>query len=165
MQADLIADSINLLYREAACLDRRQWQQWLDLYVEDAEFWIPAWDSEHCLTNDPLSELSLIYYNGRAGLEDRIWRIESGVSSASSPLPRTCHFITNVQVENASGDVIQLYANWQVHSFFVREEQTISYYGFYEHTLKQVGSTVRITRKKIVVLNDVMSRMLDIYMV
>ena len=43
---------------------------------------LAAWDSEHELTKDPKSELSLIYYDSRAGLEERVLRIRSGLSAA-----------------------------------------------------------------------------------
>ena len=32
----------DLLFREAALLDEKKWQAWLQLYVEDAVFWMPA---------------------------------------------------------------------------------------------------------------------------
>jgi len=30
------------LYREARYLDERQWEQWLELYAPDVEYWMPA---------------------------------------------------------------------------------------------------------------------------
>ncbi|PKP67926.1 MAG: benzene 1,2-dioxygenase, partial [Alphaproteobacteria bacterium HGW-Alphaproteobacteria-5] len=62
------------LGREALCLDERKWDDWLALYREDAEYWLPAWDDDGELTVDPQREISLIYYPNRAGLEDRIYR-------------------------------------------------------------------------------------------
>ena len=60
------------LYREARLLDDRQWDDWLECYSPDAEFWMPAWDDHDTLTQDPQSEISLIYYPSRDGLEDRV---------------------------------------------------------------------------------------------
>jgi len=78
-----------LLHDEGLCLDERRWDDWLALYVEDAVYWVPAWKSENETTTDPARELSLIYYQGRGGLEDRIWRLKSGLSVAANPLRRT----------------------------------------------------------------------------
>ena len=35
-----------LLYREALLLDRGEWDEWLDLYLPDALFWMPSWRDE-----------------------------------------------------------------------------------------------------------------------
>ena len=62
------AEAEELLYREALYLDRGEWDAWLDLYLPDAIFWMPAWRDETTLTDDPDRELSLIYYRGRRNL-------------------------------------------------------------------------------------------------
>ena len=61
------------LYREARYLDDKQWNDWLDLYAPDAVFWMPAWDDDDKLTQDPqnevsriLSELDVVVQIGRA---------------------------------------------------------------------------------------------------
>ena len=51
---------------------------------------MPAWDDDDRLTEDPQSEISLIWYGDRGGLEDRVFRIRTERSSATSlPEPRT----------------------------------------------------------------------------
>ena len=64
----------DLLTREAVYLDERRWDEWLALYTEDCEYWVPTWVSEEELASDPQTELSHIYYANRRGLEDRIAR-------------------------------------------------------------------------------------------
>jgi len=163
---DKVADAaIQLLYREAAFLDQKRWAEWLELYTEDAEFWIPAWDSEHDLTNDPRGEMSLMYYDSRAGLEDRAFRIQTEDSGASTPLPRTCHLITNVRIEDVGDGRIRLFSNWVTQVFSNRKRTTHSFSGFYEHVLRREGDRLRIEKKKITVINDVIPSVLDIYSV
>src|SRR5690606_218618 len=79
-----------LLAREADHIDRREWQQWVDMYTPDAVFWMPAWRNEDETTQDPMQEISLIYLPDR-GIEDRVFRFSSGDSYASTPLPTTSH--------------------------------------------------------------------------
>jgi benzoate/toluate 1,2-dioxygenase beta subunit len=55
MAPELLARCTDLLYREAAYLDERRWQEWLALYADDAEFWLPAWDEDGRPTDDPHS--------------------------------------------------------------------------------------------------------------
>ena len=66
------------------------------------------------LTEDPQSEISLIWYGRRAGLEDRVFRIRTERSSATIPDTRTnAHASANVEViEQANGNTIKLRFNW-----------------------------------------------------
>ena len=86
------------LYREARYLDDRDWDNWLALYDEKCTFWVPAWDDDGELTEDPQSEISLIWYGRRASLEDRVFLIRTERSSATIPDTRTNHHISNVEV-------------------------------------------------------------------
>ncbi len=133
------------------------------LYTEDAEFWVPAWAEENKPTDDPQSQLSLIYYSNRAGLEDRVWRIESGLSPASTPLARTCHLITNVRLLGVEAGQPQVSSHWQVQVYKPEKQQTFTYFGFYEHLLRPLADGLRIAKKKIILLNDVVESVLDIY--
>ena len=36
-------DVSDLIYREATLLDRHRWDEWIQLYTEDAVYWVPAW--------------------------------------------------------------------------------------------------------------------------
>jgi benzoate/toluate 1,2-dioxygenase subunit beta len=157
----LLEQSVELVHHEAFLLDRKRWTEWIALYTEDAEFWVPAWDDDGTLTNDPRSEISLIYYSKRLGLEDRVARITSGLSSASQPSLRTCHIISGARVEGIQDGTVLVASNWVTYSYWQRTTQT--FFGFYEHSLIDEQDGLKIKRKKIVVLNDIIPRMLDIY--
>jgi 3-phenylpropionate/cinnamic acid dioxygenase small subunit len=163
MPSELLTRCADVLYQEAAYLDERRWPEWLALYTEDAEFWMPAWDESDQPTNDPQSQLSLIYYENRAGLEDRIWRITSGFSPASNPMARTCHFISNIRVTHVVEQQPHVSSHWQVQFYKPEQQQSFSYFGFYEHVLRPEGDTLRIAKKKITLLNDIVASALDIY--
>lgn len=150
----------DLIYSELRFLDDQDWDKWLSLFDEGVEFWVPAWDSEHEMTVDPQNEVSLMYYNGRSGLEDRVFRIRTGQSSASTPLPRTCHIVSNIQVAEAP-EGYGVTANWVSHAF--RNAETVTFYGTYHYRLVEDGESFRILAKKIVVMNDLIPTVLDIY--
>ncbi len=109
--ADLHAEVTRLAYREAMLLDRRRWDDWIDLFTEDAVYWVPAWKNEEETTDDPDTQLNLIYLRDRGGLEDRVFRIETRDSYASVPLDRTVHVVSNVLIESETGDEIEVTAN------------------------------------------------------
>ena len=151
----------DLLYTEGRLLDAQDWDAWLALYLEDAEYWVPAWNGEHELTGDPQSEVSLIYYPDRTGLEDRVFRIRTGLSSASTPLPRTSHLVSNIQATEQENRDVFVTASWQVTSF--RHKSLTTFVGRYEYCLRDTSDGLRIARKKTVVINDVIPNVMDFY--
>ena len=162
-KAAVLADATELLYREARLLDTQQWDAWLELYEPDCVYWVPAWDGEHRLTDDPAAEISLVYYASRAGLEDRVWRIRSGKSIASVPLVRTVHLIGNVELLHGDDSVCELCASWTVHVYRTKRKEHQILFGRYEHTLRRTDAGWRIARKKITLVNDTISTMVDVY--
>jgi 3-phenylpropionate/cinnamic acid dioxygenase small subunit len=164
-RAALLAAGSELLFREAALLDGQRWDDWLALYTQDCVFWVPSWTGDHTLACDPESELSHIYYASRSGLEDRVWRIRSGLSIASTPMPRTMHAITNVRLIDAGDATLELAANVSVDVFNLRDHTTHRLFGRYEHRLVAVDGTWRIARKITVLLNDYLPSVVDIYAV
>lgn len=158
------AQAEDFLYREAALLDGGEWDAWLQLYTEDAVFWMPAWRDEQQPTADPDRELSLIYYEGRAGLADRVFRARSGQSLASSPLPRCVHAINNVVLEAGDG-APSIASNFAVHLYDVRADRTHIFFGRYRHRLRFVDGQWRIAAKTIWLLNDSVPTVIDFYSV
>lgn len=150
------------LYAEARCLDDRDWDGWLAHYAPSATFHMPAWDDDDLLTEDPQSEISLIYYGSKQGLEDRVFRIRTERSSATSlPEPRTSHNISNVEILEQSDNVVKLRFNWFSLSF--RYKTTDSYFGTSFYTLDVSGERPLITAKKVVLKNDYIHHVVDIY--
>ncbi|MGA8051307.1 MAG: aromatic-ring-hydroxylating dioxygenase subunit beta [Burkholderiales bacterium] len=159
-------DAVDLLYREGHHLDAQRWDDWLALYCEDAEFWMPAWKEPHALTESPDREVSLIYYSARAGLEDRVWRVRSGLSVASLTLPRTAHVISGVVLEGHSpGGGLELRSTWTCHVYDVKRAAQHVFFGRYEHRLRNESGRWLIAAKKIVLLNDRIPTMIDFYYV
>lgn len=163
----LAATASEFLFREAHYLDSRQWEDWLDLYAEQCEFWVPSWKTEDLPAADPQSEMSLIYYPSRAGLEDRVWRVKSGRSIASKPLPRTQHQVSNVRVVSAepaaSPRKLQVEYEWCVHQFAHKILEVQVFFGRAEATLVYEQDAWRFARKKVLLLNDYVPAKLDFY--
>jgi benzoate/toluate 1,2-dioxygenase beta subunit len=149
------------LYREARLLDDRQWDPWLELYAAEVSYWMPAWDDNDQLTEDPLSQISLIYYPSRDGLEDRVFRIKTERSAASTPEPRTSHNVTNIEVLDTRGEEIDVRYNF--HTLNHRYKATDHFFGTIFVTLRRAGEGFVITSKKIVLKNDYIRQVIDIY--
>ena len=149
------------LYREARFLDDRQFDEGLECYAESAEYWMPAWTDDDELTTDPHGQISLIYYANRKGLEDRVYRLNTERSTASTPEPRTAHFISNVEVLERREGEVELRYNW--HTLSHRYQQTAQFFGTTYVTLSTAGPAPLITRKKIVLKDDYIHQVIDIY--
>jgi benzoate/toluate 1,2-dioxygenase beta subunit len=149
------------LYAEARALDDRDWDAWLDFYAPDASFWMPAWDDDDKLVDDPEREISLIYYARRSGLEDRVFRIKTERSSASTPEPRTSHNISNVELLSQDGEKICLRFNWLTLSYRYRIVDT--YFGVSFYTLGVSGTRPLIKAKKVILKNDYVHHVIDVY--
>lgn len=152
----------DFLFFEVRLLDDRRFEEWLECYREDAEFWMPAWDDNGELTEDPQSEISLIYYPNRGGLEDRVFRIRTDRSSATSlPEPRTAHNISNVEILEQREGEVDVRFNWITNYF--RYNTTDMYFGNTFLTIDVSGEKPQIVKKKVVLQNDYIHHVVDIY--
>lgn len=149
------------LYREARYLDDRDWDSWLALYDENCIFWMPAWDDNGELTEDPQSEISLIYYSRRTGLEDRIFRIRTDRSSATIPDTRTSHHLSNIELLEQGNGIAKVRFNW--HTMSVRYDHTDHFSGTSFYTLDISGASPIIKDKKIVLKTDYIRHVIDVY--
>lgn len=161
MMADLQRSVEQFLYRKSELCDRRQWVDYLELFDENSEFHIPQWDSEHVYTTDPKRSMSLMYYADRAGMEDRVFRLGTGKSAASTPLPRTLHQISNVVIQQVSDSQLEATCKWV--TFYHRFGQSAYFYGDATYLLKPVGFSWVILKKHVVLLNDTIDSVLDFY--
>jgi benzoate/toluate 1,2-dioxygenase beta subunit len=151
-----------VIFREARLLDEQRFEEWLELFVEDALYWMPAWKDEFTLSNDPDRELSLVYYRGKDNLRDRVDRLRSGLSPVSKILPRVVHSVTNVMVDAAEGDEATVFSSFVTHAYAPRTDKVSTHFGQYEHGLSKVNGEWRISRKVIRLANDLIPTVLDV---
>lgn len=149
------------LYREARLLDDEQWDDWLQCYHDEAQFWMPSWDDDDKLVTDPQTEISLIYYPNRAGLEDRVFRIKTERSSATMPDTRTSHNLSNIEVVAQQGDLVTVRFNWYTLSH--RYKTTFSHFGMSRYVIDFSGGSPKIRDKYVVLKNDYIHQVIDIY--
>lgn len=156
-----MADVAAFLYREARLLDDEQWDEWLACYDPEAQFWMPSWDDDDRLVSDPQREISLIFYPNRAGLEDRIFRIKTERSSATMPDTRTSHNLANIELEDQVGQVVTVRFNW--HTLSHRYKTDFSHFGMSRYRIDFSSDQPRILDKYVVLKNDYIHQVIDIY--
>src|SRR5438105_12052260 len=81
------------LYHEARLLDTQQYEAWLELFTDDATYWVPLERDQ----NDPL-ETSSIIHDDRTLLGLRVKQARHPRAHARLPLARTAHQVSNILV-------------------------------------------------------------------
>ena len=153
-----------LLHRECRHLDSRDWDAWLALYAPDAVYWVPAWRDEHTQTADPDTEISQIFHDSRHGLQERVMRLRSGKSVTTQPLPRTTHFVSNVEARLDADGRITADAAFLVQVYQPRSERQYTHFGRYELRFAAAADGWVIARKVIRLQNDCVPALVDFYL-
>jgi 3-phenylpropionate/cinnamic acid dioxygenase small subunit len=150
--------------QEARFLDEQDWDAWLALYEDDAQFWVPTWRDEKQLTTDPSRELSFMFLQGRTLLAERVRRLTSGPSTTSVPVPRTSHLVAGSIVTLAdAGDSAHVKSSWSCHVYQHKDAVLVTYAGRYEHELVWTSNAYHIRRKKVILINDRLVSEIDFF--
>ncbi len=162
---DLTFRARDTVAREAVLLDGRDWDAWLALYAADARIWVPAWRDEDSYVADDGSEISILSLRGGPMLAERVHRLRSGRSIASSPLPRTSHVLGQsvVDADPAHADRRRITTPFSCHVYMHKDARLITYAGRYEHDLRFENRATVITRKKVLLINDRIDSQLDFF--
>jgi 3-phenylpropionate/cinnamic acid dioxygenase small subunit len=156
-------DVEQFLYHEAELLDERRYEEWLDLFTEDARYWMPM--RRNVPAEEPALEftregLDVNWFDeGKDTLTRRVKQIRTGVHWAEQPPSRICHMVSNVQVRPASGAPAP--AEVAVKSRFLIyrnrvETETDFLVGKREDVLRREGDGWRIARRKIILDQSVL---------
>ncbi|HWV91644.1 MAG TPA: aromatic-ring-hydroxylating dioxygenase subunit beta, partial [Burkholderiales bacterium] len=125
------------LYHEARLLDTQQLEAWLELFTEDATYWVPL---EHG-QKDPL-ETSSIIHDDRTLLELRVKQARHPRAHARLPLARTVHQVSNVMVLSETRAEANVASTLQVVEF--RNDKQRLHGALVEHRLRKDGDSFKI---------------------
>ena len=134
------------LYHEARLLDTGQLEAWLDLFTDDATYWIPLERGQQ----DPL-ETSSIAYDDRTLLGLRVKQARHPRAHARLPLARTVHQVGNIVVKEEKGGVI---VNSNLVLIEFRAEKQRTWGALVEHRLRRETSGFRIAHKRVDLVNS-----------
>lgn len=135
------------LYHEARLLDTGQLEAWLDLFTEDATYWLPLERDQ----KDPL-ETSSIVHDDRTLLELRVKQARHPRAHARQPLARTVHQVGNVLISEESKGEVKVNSTLQLVEF--RAEKQRVWGALVEHRLRRAGDGFRIAHKRVDLVNS-----------
>ena len=135
------------LYHEARLLDTGQLEAWLDLFTDDATYWLPL---EHD-QKDPF-ETSSIVHDDRTLLDLRVKQARHPRAHARQPLARTVHQVGNVMVVSEKDSEIRV--NSTLHLVEWRQEKQRLWAALVEHRLRRAGASFKIAHKRVDLVNS-----------
>jgi benzoate/toluate 1,2-dioxygenase subunit beta len=135
------------LFEEARLLDAGQFEAWLKLYEPQGIYWMPSRPTQ----TDPVNVASIIYED-HAILSMRVQRLLEARALVLTPMPRTTHLVSNIEVLETRSD------GFVVSAAFVcvehqAEEQRI-YSGRHTYHLCREGSSFQIKLKRVALVNS-----------
>jgi benzoate/toluate 1,2-dioxygenase beta subunit len=134
------------LYHEARLLDTGQLEAWLELFTDDATYWVPLEENQ----NDPI-ETSSIIHDDRTLLELRVKQARHPRAHARLPLARTVHQVGNIQFVEKDSET-KVNSTLQLIEF--RNERQRLYGALVEHRLRRAGESFRIAHKRVDLVNS-----------
>lgn len=139
------ADVEDLLFAEAALLDRWCLDEWLKLYTDDAQYFVPSTD----LPPDADPDRSLFYIaDDRVRLEQRVVRLMKKSAHAEYPRSRTRHLVSNVRLESQTDDEVRASAAFA--TFRSKNGVTDTFVGSLHYRLCHRDGALRIREKRCV---------------
>ena len=135
------------LYREAQLLDTQRYEEWLELYTEDATYWVPLEQGQ----KDPF-ETSSIIHDDRTLLELRVRQARHPRAHARLPLARTVHQVGNIMVLSEKNSEIKVASTLQLVEF--RSERQRLWGALVEHRLRREPGGFRIAHKRVDLVNS-----------
>ena len=152
------------LYREAELLDERRYAEWLELFTEDAHYFMPM--RRNVPHDQPEREFTRAgadvnwFDEGKDTLGRRVQQILTGIHWAEEPPSRTCHMIANVQILAAdpagpAPSEVTVKSRFLVYRNRVETESDFLV-GKREDVLRRVGDGWKIARRRIILDQNVL---------
>jgi 3-phenylpropionate/cinnamic acid dioxygenase small subunit len=140
------------LYHEARLLDSQRYEEWLELFTEDATYWVPLEQGQ----KDPF-ETSSIIHDDRTLLGLRVKQLRHPRAHARVPLARTVHQVSNVVVLAEAKNEIHVGSTLTVIEF--RNEKQRLFGALVEHLLRRIkdgnaNGGFRIAHKRVDLVNS-----------
>ena len=148
MSAPSDQDLIDFVYREARLIDQQRFDEWLDLYAEDARYWMPLeWEQ-----TDPVLVGSLLYED-KMLLGIRVERLKGRRTFSQKPKSRCHHLLQTPQVQSRDA-AANRYVLWTPqHYVETRLDEQSLYASWATHTLAVEPGGLKIKLKRVDLVN------------
>jgi 3-phenylpropionate/cinnamic acid dioxygenase small subunit len=139
---------IDFVVREARLIDQQRFDEWLDMYAEDAFYWMPLeWNQ-----TDPRLTCSLMYED-KLLLSIRVERLKGARTFSQKPKSRCHHVLQTPQVDSRDA-AANSYVTWTaMHYVETRLEEQTLYAAWATHHLSVENGKLKIKLKRVDLIN------------
>ena len=139
---------IGFVVREARLIDQQRFDEWLDMYADDAFYWMPLeWNQ-----TDPRLTCSLMYED-KLLLSIRVERLKGARTFSQKPKSRCHHVLQTPQVDSRDA-ATNSYVTWTpIHYVETRLDEQALYAAWVTHHLSVENGKLRIKLKRVDILN------------
>ena len=142
-----LRETEQFLFHEAWLLDQHRLDEWLDLFTEDATYWVPLERGQ----KDPWSTSSIIF-DDRTLLEIRVRQYAHPRAHARLPEARTCHQVGNVLILGSDGSELRVGSSLVLIEY--RKERQRVFGAMVEHRLQRTAAGLKIAAKRVDLVNS-----------
>jgi benzoate/toluate 1,2-dioxygenase subunit beta len=135
-----------LLYRQAECLDARDWQGFIDLFAEGGIYWMPATPEQ--TTGDGVPS---IFYEDKNLMTVRLKRLTHPRAWSQRTEWGTSHLVGNIVVTKTEGTDVTVHSRFQMMEF--RNDTSRHFAGAYVHHLQAMPDGYRIKMQRVDLVN------------
>ena len=137
-----------LIQREARLLDLQRWDDWLALFTEDCEYWVPSRVGQA----NARTEVSLFYEN-RVLMETRVKRLRHPAAHSLATPIRTARVVSGVTIEKDRSSELKPVATSSFHLLEQHGTKQRAFGGLYTHHLAPSGTDWKIRAKRVDLIN------------
>ena len=139
---------IDFVVREARLIDQQRFDEWLDMYADDAYYWMPLeWNQ-----SDPRLPCSLMY-EAKLLLTIRVERLNGARTFSQKPKSRCHHVLQTPQVDSRD-TAANRYVTWTpIHYVETRLDEQALYAAWVTHHLSVEDGKLRIKLKRVDLIN------------
>ena len=139
---------IDFVYAEARLLDEQHFDEWLDLFTDDARYWMPLAPGQQ----DPLLHASLLYED-KLLLRVRVERLAGARTYSQQPRSRSHHLLQQPSIELFDRDAGTFTLRTAFHYVETRLDTQTLFAGWATHELVTEGEALRIKLKRVDLVN------------
>jgi 3-phenylpropionate/cinnamic acid dioxygenase small subunit len=161
---DLQREVERFLFREARLLDEGRFDEWLALMADDVRYWVPTRETTREFAGSVAGDRDLaLFDDDKDFLRARIQRLHSGLAHAETPPSRTRRFLSNIEIEEPSGDECEVGCNMLIYQ--TRLERTeIAFVGRREDRLRKSNGSWLVAKRKIILDQTLIPRTISIFL-
>jgi 3-phenylpropionate/cinnamic acid dioxygenase small subunit len=134
------------LYHQAALLDGKHWQAYVELFAADGVYWMPVTPEQTEWLDSPS-----IFAEDSSMMQIRVARVTHPNAWSQVPMWGTSHLVGNVVLESESATEVIVRSRFQMME--LRRDTVRHFAGTYRHTLRRQGEDFRIVLQRVDLLN------------